>query len=177
MAASQGTWMATHYAMARPERVERLAMICPGGIVSSPVHQMACSWCYLTAYFRPTRAKTEAFVDSMAMEQTRPCLRTDPWRPIVQQLDCGDGKLPGETCPRAPSLGAITLSGWPRAASLSSRSSAVTRHLHNGATMAERFRRQVPHARIVFVDDANHLLFVDQPDVVAEQLQKFLAAA
>ena len=43
--------------------------------------------------------------------------------------------------------------------------------------MAERFRRQVPHARVVLVDDANHLLFIDQPDVVAEQLRKFLAAA
>jgi len=33
----------------------------------------------------------------------------------------------------------------------------------------------VPHARVVLVDDANHLLFVDQPDGVAEQVQNFLA--
>ena len=35
VAASKGSWMATHYAMARMERVERLAMVCPAGIVSS----------------------------------------------------------------------------------------------------------------------------------------------
>jgi len=32
-----------------------------------------------------------------------------------------------------------------------------------------------PHAWVVLVDDANHLLFVDQPDGVAEQVQNFLA--
>lgn len=35
VAASIGAWMATHYTMARPDRVERLAMLAPAGIVSS----------------------------------------------------------------------------------------------------------------------------------------------
>jgi pimeloyl-ACP methyl ester carboxylesterase len=34
VAASVGTWMAVHYAMEHPERVDRLALICPAGIVS-----------------------------------------------------------------------------------------------------------------------------------------------
>lgn len=42
--------------------------------------------------------------------------------------------------------------------------------------MAERFRQQLPHAQVELVDDANHLMFIDQPDVVTEQLQKFLGA-
>jgi pimeloyl-ACP methyl ester carboxylesterase len=48
--------------------------------------------------------------------------------------------------------------------------------LYDGATMAERFRQQLPHAQVELVDDANHLMFIDQPDVVTEQLQKFLGA-
>lgn len=38
------------------------------------------------------------------------------------------------------------------------------------ATRATRFRQQMPHALALLVDDANHLLFVDQLDQVAEQL-------
>jgi pimeloyl-ACP methyl ester carboxylesterase len=34
VAASRGTWIATHYTMAFPERVDRLALVCPAGIVS-----------------------------------------------------------------------------------------------------------------------------------------------
>ena len=34
MAVSMGTWIAMRYEMARPQRLERLAMICPVGIVS-----------------------------------------------------------------------------------------------------------------------------------------------
>ena len=174
VAASLGTWMATHYALARPERVERLALICPGGIVSS-LHTRWLVRAVLTGSVRPKLAKIEAFVDSMAMEKTRPNLRTDPWRPIVQQLIVGMASFRWNM--REPRLVRYNIERL--AASGIAVLAVIGRDetLHNGATMAERFRRQVPHARVVLVDDANHLLFVDQPDVVAEQLQKFLAAA
>ncbi|MDT5349866.1 MAG: hypothetical protein QOH91_3153, partial [Mycobacterium sp.] len=86
--ASFGTWMATQYPMARPDRVQRLALVCPAGIVSS----QHAGWILrgvLDIRIRPTRAKIEAFVDSMAMERTHRRRRTDPWRPIVQQLIVG----------------------------------------------------------------------------------------
>jgi pimeloyl-ACP methyl ester carboxylesterase len=174
VAASLGTWMATHYALARPERVERLALICPGGIVSS-LHTRWLVRALLTGSVRSKLAKIEAFVDSMAMEKTRPNLRTDPWRPIVQQLIVGMASFRWNM--REPRLVRYNIERL--AASGIAVLAVIGRDetLHNGATMAERFRRQVPHARVVLVDDANHLLFVDQPDVVAEQLQKFLAAA
>ena len=118
VAASKGSWMATHYAIARMERVERLAMVCPAGIVSN----LYARWLLrviLTANVRPTRAKTQAFVDAMAMEKTRPTL-------------------------------------------------------HDGPTMARRFREQLPNAQVELVDDANHLIAIDQPGVVNEHLRKFL---
>ena len=174
VAASKGTWMATHYAMARPARVERLAMVCPGGIVS----RLYTRWLlmvYLTAYFRPTGAKTEAFIDSMAMEQTRQCLRTDPWRPIVQQLVVGmmtfktDMRLARHARCNIERLAA---SGIPVLA-LIGRDETV----HDGATMAARLRQQLPHAQVELIDDANHLVFIDRTDVVTEHLQKFLRAS
>ena len=174
VAASLGTWMATHYALARLERVERLALICPGGIVSS-LHTRWLVRALLTGNVRPKLAKIEAFVDSMAMEKTRPNLRTDPWRPIVQQLIVGMASFRWnmrEPRPVRYNIERLAASGIAVLAVIGRDET-----LHNGATMAERFRRQVPHARVVLVDDANHLVFIDQPDVVAEQVRKFLAAA
>jgi hypothetical protein len=70
VAESLGTWMSTHYAMARPQRVERLALLVPAGIAS---------------------------------------------------------------------------------------------------------RQQLPHARVVLVDDANHIVLIYQTEIVEQELQKFLA--
>jgi pimeloyl-ACP methyl ester carboxylesterase len=46
--------------------------------------------------------------------------------------------------------------------------------LHDGALMAERFTEQIPNADVVVVDDANHLVFIDQTELVVDRLQEFL---
>jgi pimeloyl-ACP methyl ester carboxylesterase len=46
--------------------------------------------------------------------------------------------------------------------------------LHDGPRMAERFRDRVPRARVELVDRANHLLVVDQSEIVADRLVEFL---
>ena len=46
--------------------------------------------------------------------------------------------------------------------------------LHDETKMANRLRRQLPHARIELVDKANHLIPVDQPEVTEELLAGFL---
>jgi pimeloyl-ACP methyl ester carboxylesterase len=171
VAASQGTWMATHYAMA--QRVERLALVCPAGIVS-PLKTTWSLKVIRAVAIRPTRAKFERFVDSMAMEKIRPILHTDPWRPITQQLIVGLANYRRnrrEPRPVRCNIERLTASGIPVLAIIGRDET-----LHDGATMATRFRQQMPHAPVVLVDDANHLLFVDQPDLVADQLQKFLGA-
>jgi pimeloyl-ACP methyl ester carboxylesterase len=48
--------------------------------------------------------------------------------------------------------------------------------LHDGPTMAKRFREQLPHAKVELVEDANHLMIIDQPNVVNELLATFLSA-
>ena len=47
----------------------------------------------------------------------------------------------------------------------------------DGPVMAERYRQQLPHAHVHFVDDPNHIVFIDRTDVVTDQLQKFLCTA
>ena len=46
--------------------------------------------------------------------------------------------------------------------------------LHDGPLMARRFREQLPDAQVELVDDANHALFIDQPEVVEGLLRDFL---
>jgi pimeloyl-ACP methyl ester carboxylesterase len=46
--------------------------------------------------------------------------------------------------------------------------------LHDGPTMAKGFREQLPHAEVEHIDDANHIVVIDQPDVVGARLGKFL---
>jgi pimeloyl-ACP methyl ester carboxylesterase len=52
----------------------------------------------------------------------------------------------------------------------------VGRHetLHDGLTKVERFRRQLPGAKVILVNDANHLIFIDQQDLVSDELRAFL---
>lgn len=172
VAASLGTWMATQYAMAHPERVERLVLVAPAGIVSSQRPR----W-LLRAYLngRIRRSKIEAFVDSLAVDQTRPRLRTEPWYPIVRQLTFGLATFRRglrEPRPVRCNIERLAVSGIPVLAIIGRNET-----LHNGATMARRFRRQLPDARVKLIDDANHLVFIDQQDIVVDELRNFLGAA
>jgi pimeloyl-ACP methyl ester carboxylesterase len=171
VAESLGTWMATQYAMARPTRVERLAMLGPAGIVS-PQHGKWLVEMYVKLVLWTTAAKAERALDTFVMETTRPRLRADPWRPNAQQFIVG---MPGfrrslrEPRPTKCNIEKLAASGIPVLAVIPRDET-----LHDGATMAERFRRQLPHAQVELVDDANHLVVIDRTDVVTEQLQKFL---
>jgi pimeloyl-ACP methyl ester carboxylesterase len=46
--------------------------------------------------------------------------------------------------------------------------------VHDGPKMAARFRQQLPDARIEIVDDANHIIPIDQPQIVEKLLADFL---
>jgi pimeloyl-ACP methyl ester carboxylesterase len=165
-----GTWMATRYAIARPDRVERLALVGPSGIVS-PQHARWILRGLLDVRLRPSPAKIEAFVDSLAVQQTWPRMRTDPWRPIVQQLVTGLATFRRglrEARPVPCNIRRLADSGIPVLAIIGREET-----LHDGATMAERFRQRLPDAQVRLVDDANHLVFIDQQDLVAEELRTF----
>ena len=46
--------------------------------------------------------------------------------------------------------------------------------VHDGPKMAARFRQRLPEARIEIVEDANHIIPVDQPQIVEKLLTDFL---
>jgi pimeloyl-ACP methyl ester carboxylesterase len=46
--------------------------------------------------------------------------------------------------------------------------------LHDGPKMAARLRQQLPEARIEVVNDAKHIIPVDQPEIVEQLLADFL---
>jgi pimeloyl-ACP methyl ester carboxylesterase len=143
VAASTGAWMATHYAMARPDRVERLAFVCPAGIVSLQ-HTRRLIRTFMDGRFRATRPRLEAFVDSLAMEKSRQRMRTDPWRPIVEQLITGP--LTFRRGLREPRPVRCDIK---RLADTSIPVLAIVGRdetLHDGAIMAERFRQRLPGA-------------------------------
>jgi pimeloyl-ACP methyl ester carboxylesterase len=177
VAASRGAWIATHYTMAFPERVDRLALVCPAGIVSGlrPIWLLRA----LTAMgVRPTERRVQSFLDTMVMPRNRRLLRQEPWRPIMQQFICGAIGFRAAVTRAAPKPWP-----WHSDCDLQRLSSAripvlaiigTDESLHNGPKTAIRFRQQLPEARIELVDGANHMILNDQPEIVEKLLAEFL---
>jgi pimeloyl-ACP methyl ester carboxylesterase len=173
VALSLGTWMATHYAMAREDRVERVALLAPAGIVS-PQHAKWILESLATLKVRPTEAKTERALDGYVMEASRTRLRTDPWLPVARQFIVGMPTFRRnwrEPRPVKCNLQRLAMRRIPLLALIPRNET-----LHDGPTMAKRFRDQLPHAQVELVDDANHIIVIDQPDVVDAHLRQFLGA-
>ena len=169
--ASIGTWMAVHFALQHPTRVERLALVCPAGIVSRQ-HLRWIVGALAKVAIRPTRARLETFVDSMVMPNTQVRLRQDPWQPIVEQFVVGIPTFrshPNEARPKVCDIAPLAALDIPVLA-------VVPRDetLHDGPVMAERFREKLPRARVEIIESANHLVFIDDQVLVAERLRAFL---
>jgi pimeloyl-ACP methyl ester carboxylesterase len=168
--ASMGTWMAAQYAIARPSRVERLALLCPAGIVSRQ-HPQWLLRAFATAV-RPTPERYARFVDSMVMPATRPALRQPPWRPVVQQFcvgTCGFRARLNEARPTPCHVEQLAGRDIPVLFVIGEGET-----LHDGPLMAERLGSKLPRARVELIKDANHLLFIDQTAPVAQLLGEFL---
>jgi pimeloyl-ACP methyl ester carboxylesterase len=168
---SLGAWIATHYAMAHPERVDRLALIAPAGLVSGlrlrfllRVYRMA---------IRPSEANVESFFDTVVTPAGRGRLRQDPWQLIVQQCVVGmmgfKFAFIGAVRPTRCDLGPLAAARIPVLVMIGRDES-----VHDGPKTAARFRQQLPEARIEIVDDANHIIPVDQPQLVEKLLTDFL---
>jgi pimeloyl-ACP methyl ester carboxylesterase len=171
VAVSRGTWIATHYTMAFPERVGRLALVCPAGIVGG----LRPSWlvrALTTMAVRPTERRVQSFLDTMVMPTKRRLLREEPWRPIMQQFISGaiGFKLaPSNARPNRCDLQRLSSARIPVLAIIGRHES-----INNGLKTADRFRWQLPDARIELVDDANHMVMVDQTEIVEKLLADFL---
>jgi pimeloyl-ACP methyl ester carboxylesterase len=126
----------------------------------------------MTVAVRPNPERLRAFVASMAMPSSTAALRHDPWRPVVEQFAVGVSGFRtrlDEAKPLRCRLERLRASAVPTLVVIGADES-----LHDGPVMAERFRAQLPNARVELVEGANHLIFVDQSKRVAELLTEFL---
>jgi pimeloyl-ACP methyl ester carboxylesterase len=169
---SMGSWMATQYAMAFPERIERLALIAPVGLVSNQRLGWTLSGLFAN-YLRPTEARLETFIGSTTTPAGRQRLQEDPWRPIIQQYVTGTigfhKPIVSLLRPSPCDLQRLASVPFPVLVMVGREES-----LHDGAKMASRLRRRLPHARIELIDGANHLIPIDQPEVTEKLLADFL---
>ena len=158
VAASHSALIATHYTMAFPDRVDRLALVGPIGIVSR-VRLSKLVRALTTGGVRPTERRIQSLLDATVMPTNRGLLRQEPWRPIMQQFIAGAiGFKPASgNLPKRCDLQRLSSAQIPVLAIIGRDES-----IHSGPKMATRFRQQLPEARVELVDDANHNLFVDQ---------------
>jgi pimeloyl-ACP methyl ester carboxylesterase len=168
---SMGSWIAAQYAMQYPARVERLAMLGPAGLVCKQhlgwtVHAM------MTMGIRPTEARVGAFFDGMAMPASKARLRQLPWEPIARQFVVGSLSFKAAYNTVRPGL-----CNMQRLAEADMPVLVVVgadETLHDGPTMAALVGERLPRARVELVKNANHLVQVDQPEIVEGLLDDFL---
>ncbi len=170
--ASMGAWRATHFAHAHPERVDGLALIGPVGLVSN---LSLGFWTHTVpaVMVRPTPAKLGAYVDWMVMPASRERSRQAPWQD-VRDLFCLLGTFrPNlrEAHPAKADLSPLASCGIPTLV-LVGRDECM----HDGPEMAARFTDVWPLADVEVVDEARHLVFIDQTDLVSDRLRDFLGS-
>lgn len=175
VAASRGTWIAAHYAAAFPEKVERLALLCPVGIAGgmSPSFMLRG----LAPLVLPLKERhVWRVLDTMVVPQNRKLLRQQPWIPSMRQFICGamNFKMSFRNAQPRPwpfrsDCDLDRLRAIPVLAVIGRDESALDR-----PKAASMLRESLPDARIEVVNDANHMVMVDQAATVERLLVEFL---
>lgn len=178
VAASRGMWIAAHYAAAFPEKVERLALLCPVGIARgmSPSFMVRG----LAPLVLPLKERhVWRVLETMVVPQNRTLLHQQPWMPSMRQFIYGAmnfkmslGNPQPRPWPLRSDCDLDRLMAIPVLAVIGRDESAL-----NGPKAAIMLRESLPDARIEVVDDANHMVNVDQTATVQKLLVEFLGDA
>jgi pimeloyl-ACP methyl ester carboxylesterase len=169
---SYGAWMATTYAIARPARVERLALIAPAGVFA----RVRLQWMAraISSYaVRPSPARSRRFIESMCASQTLSTLPTSDFGRVIEQHVTGAPEFRGasrEAYPRTYDAAALSALSMP-VLFVVGREETVC----NGPRSAALARKRLPRARVELIDDANHAVLDDQQELVDRTLAEFLA--
>jgi pimeloyl-ACP methyl ester carboxylesterase len=162
---SNGCYQGATFAIARPERVERLAMLAPAAVVCAI---RPAWWRKAVATFGNNPAKVEAFWRIHTVN--------DAPSQLQQRFD--DQMLLGFEAIRY-----AVRDAWPRtynARQLAALTMPVLIAfaeddvIHDGRAAADKARRLLPRARVEVVPKCGHMMNFDQPDVVAGLLAEFL---
>lgn len=175
VAASRGTWISAHYATVFPEKVERLALLCPVGIAGgmSPSFMVRG----LAPLVLPLKERhVWRVLDTMVVPANRKLLRQEPWMPSMSQFVCGAMHFKmsfrnpqPRPWPFRSDCDLDRLAAVPVLAVIGRNESAL-----NGPKAARKLRESLPNARVEVVDDANHMVMVDQAATVEKLLVEFL---
>jgi pimeloyl-ACP methyl ester carboxylesterase len=164
---SNGAFLGGTYAMARPERVERLAMLAPAGVVSG----VALSWwgSLLSTVLSKNQATVERFWFRHYLSDAPSALR----QRVDRQF------LAGWAGMRLARRDVLTAKAKPAQLGRLNMPLLVVfaSHdiIHDGPKAAERARRLLPSAKVVLLENSGHFMHFDQPSALGELLADFLA--
>jgi pimeloyl-ACP methyl ester carboxylesterase len=171
VAHSYGAWIATTYAIAQPERVERLALLCPAAVFSAVRPAWLASAIY-THMIRPRTKTARNFISTSITPTTRARLHDSDFGPVIDQYVIGVPRFRGSMQDARPctydanALAALTM---PVLVIIGADETVC-----NGPRSAKIAHQRLPNARVELVADANHCAFADQPATVDALLSDFL---
>ncbi len=170
---SYGAWIGTTFAMARPEAVERLAILSPAGVFAG----VRPAWMARALYanlLRPRPETLRGFMATMYTSETAAQLEGSVFGQVIDQYVGGIMEFRSSTREARPrtypaeALAALTM---PVLVIIGDEESVC-----DGPRAAGIARRRLPDARVELVAHANHSVTADQPEVVEQLLREFLAA-
>jgi pimeloyl-ACP methyl ester carboxylesterase len=170
---SYGAWLATTYAIAQPERVERLALLCPAAVFSAVRPAWIASAIY-THMIRPRTKTARNFISTSYTSTTGARLLDTEFGRVIDQYVVGVPRFRGSMRDARPCtydtdvLAALTM---PVLVIIGSDETVC-----NGPRSAQIARQRLPDARVELVAEANHCAFADQPAIVDSLLSNFLSA-
>jgi pimeloyl-ACP methyl ester carboxylesterase len=171
---SYGAWMATTYAMARPQRVDRLIVISPAGVFSW-VRPTWIARAMYTHMIRPRPDSLQRFARTLFMPETYEQMNSLPYAVVLDQYFVGMSGFKMASREAMPSvykpsrLAALTM---PTMVVIGENETVC-----NGAKAAAKARRSLPQARVELLANANHMVNVDRRDELAGLLKEFFAEA
>jgi pimeloyl-ACP methyl ester carboxylesterase len=169
---SYGAWIGATYAMARPEAVERLAILSPAGVFSG----VRPAWMARALYanlIRPRPETLRRFMATMYTRETAAQLEGSVFGQVIDQYIGGIMEFRSSTREarprtyRAEALAALTM---PVLVIIGDEETVC-----DGPRSAGIARQRLPHARVELVAHANHSVTADQPEIVEQMLRQFLA--
>lgn len=158
---SLGGHLALHFAAVRAARVDRVALICPSGLmrlrVPAPVLARTVAW-----LARPNRRTSSALLRRMS-EPGQDVEDLVPWMSVV------GGHVWTSLAPRPLPARVLATVSQPVLVIAGERDPFLP-----GRRLAEATRRRLPHARTVVVEGAGHLLPHDRPAEMLRLLTAFV---
>jgi pimeloyl-ACP methyl ester carboxylesterase len=164
VAGSMGGWIAMHHAISAPDRVRRLVLLGPMGLPSWRA-TLGVLGPMLWQKLRPTEAGQERIIDRSLGTGERVNREYRPWMRLLAACRMRTGwpiSIPGRELRKITASTLVILGGKDGL-------------IGSATAAAERARRHLAGSEIEILPNAGHLMSIDEPEVVGEQIVHFLA--